>query len=95
MTIFTQVWVSRYETYRSFRGLTGCQRTPQIWGVTKLNSSGIQNVGELAIIADNMEFYWNLCQIENGYQILLEMIPCINRIRITKEESSIMVECKQ
>ena len=57
----------------------------------KLNSSGIQSV----IIADIMEFYWNLCQIENGYQMLLEMIPCINRIKITKEESSIMVECKQ
>ena len=63
--------------------------------MAKLNSSGIQSVGRLAIIADNMEFYWNLCQIENGYQMRLEMIPCINRIKITKEESSIMVECKQ
>ena len=63
--------------------------------MAKLNSSGIQSVGELAIIADNMEFYRNLCQIENWYQMLLEMIPCINRIKITKEESSIMVECKQ
>ena len=62
--------------------------------MAKLNSFGIQSVGGLAITADNMEFYWNLCQIENGYQILLEMIPCINRIKITKEESSIMVECK-
>ena len=61
--------------------------------MAKLNSSGIQSVGGLAIIADNMELYWNLCQIENGYQMLLEMIPCINRIKITKEESSIMVEC--
>ena len=60
--------------------------------MAKLNSSGIQR---LAIIADNMEFYWNLCQIENEYQMLLEMIPCINRIKITKEESSIMVECQQ
>ena len=63
--------------------------------MAKLNSSGIQSVGGLAIIADNMEFYWDLCQIENGYQMFLEMIPCINRIKITKEESSIMVECKQ
>ena len=62
---------------------------------TKLNPYGIQSVGGLAIIADNMEFYWNLCQIENGYQMLLEMILCINRIKITKEESSIMVKCKQ
>ena len=62
--------------------------------MAKLNSSGIQSVGGLAII-DNMEFYWNLCQIENGYQMLLEKIQCINRIKITKEESSIMVECKQ
>ena len=62
--------------------------------MAKLNSSRIQSVGGLAIIADNMEFYWNLYQIENGYQMLLE-IPCINRIKITKEESSIMVECKQ
>ena len=63
--------------------------------MAKLNSSGIRSVGGLVIIADNMEFYWNLCQIEKGYQMLLEMIPCINRIKITKEESSIMVECKQ
>ena len=63
--------------------------------MAKLNSSGIQSVGGLTIIADNMEFYWNLCQIENRYQMLLEMIPSINRIKITKEESSIMVECKQ
>ena len=63
--------------------------------MAKLNSSGIQSVGGLAIIADNMEFYWDLCQIENGYKMFLEMIPCINRIKITKEESSIMVECKQ
>ena len=63
--------------------------------MAKLNSSEIQSVGRLVIIADNMEFYWNLCQIENGYQMHLEMIPCINRIKITKEESSIMVECKQ
>ena len=58
--------------------------------MAKLNSFGIQSVGGLAIIADNMEFYWNICQIENGYQMLLEMIPCINRITIKKEESSIM-----
>ena len=51
----------------------------------KLNSSGIQSVAELDIIADNMKFYWNLCQIEKGYQMLLEMIPCINRIKITKK----------
>ena len=63
--------------------------------MAKLNSSRIQSVGGLAIIADNMEFYWNLCKIENGYQMLLEMILCINRIKITKEESSIIVECKQ
>ena len=63
--------------------------------IAKLNSSGIQSVGGLTIIADNMEFYWNLCQIENGYKMLLEMIPCINRIKIIKEESSIMIECKQ
>ena len=43
--------------------------------MAKLNSFGIQSVGGLAIIADNMEFYWNLCQIENGYQMILEMIP--------------------
>ena len=53
--------------------------------MAKLNSSRIQSVGGLAIIADNMEFYWNLCQIENGYQMLLEIIPCINKIKITKE----------
>ena len=63
--------------------------------MAKLNSSRIQSVGGLAIIANNMEFYWNLCQIENGYQMLLKMIPYINRMKITKEESSIMVECKQ
>ena len=63
--------------------------------MAKLNSSGIQSVSGLAIIANNMEFYWNLCQIENGYQMLLEMILCLNRIKITKEESSIMVEHKQ
>ena len=63
--------------------------------MTKLNYSGIQSVGGLAIIADNIKLYWNLCQIENGYQMLLEMILCINRIKLTKEESSIMVECKQ
>ena len=43
--------------------------------MAKLNSSGIQSVGGLAIITYNMEFDWNLCQIENGYQMLLEMIP--------------------
>ena len=53
--------------------------------MAKLNSSRIQSVGGLAIIVDNMELYWNLCKIENGYQTLLEMIPCINRIKITKE----------
>ena len=51
--------------------------------IAKLNSSGIQSVGGLAIIADNMEFYWNICQIENGYQMLLEMI--LNRITIKKK----------
>ena len=63
--------------------------------MTKLISSGIQSVGGLAIIADNMEFYWNSCQIEKVYQMLLEMIPCVNKIKITKKESSIMVYCKQ
>ena len=57
--------------------------------MAKLNSSGIQSVGGLAIIVDNMELYWNLCQIENGYQMLLEMIPCINRIKITKGQIEI------
>ena len=28
VAIFTQVWVSRYEMYRFFRGLTGYQPTP-------------------------------------------------------------------
>ena len=36
--------------------------------ITILNYYGIQSVGELAIIDDNMEFYWNLCHIENGYK---------------------------
>ena len=32
--IFTQLWVSRYETCRYFHGLTGSQRTPLVWSVT-------------------------------------------------------------
>ena len=39
--IFIQLWVSLYETYRYFRGLTGSQRTPRVWGVTSIVSSSI------------------------------------------------------
>ena len=34
--IFTQVYISRYETCRYFRGLTGSQRTPGFWGVIEV-----------------------------------------------------------
>ena len=63
-----------------------------IWNDGKLNSFGIQSVGGLAIIADNMKFYWNLCQIENGYK----KTPSISQylIRELKKKKKNLVDWK-
>ena len=46
VAIFTQVWVLRYEMYRSFRGLTGSQRTLRFWGVTDISLSKDKNISK-------------------------------------------------
>ena len=77
MVIFTQVWVSRYEIYRFFRGLTGFQRTPRVWGVTYLVSIYIREV------TLETSYFNLLIQNAKQYSHILEFLFTLNIIDMT------------